>query len=390
MNWDYDAAFAELAADHSESNACTYRSLLEKDEVRCLFVDDTEYDIVMSHDRVIEAVKNPKVLSNITAQNGGPRILPLQCDPPEHSGYRRLLNQYFSRTRVDEIEQRIQPLATEMLDSMIARGEADFAAEFAYPFPTRVLCTFLELPDEDWAFHHEWVTHLEQLTKDGLSDPKEGVFGALADVMPYLFQIISQRRVSPGDDVISGVIAGSIDGRSLDDQEVSNIVIALMMAGHITTAGGIGNLVLRLAKDADLQEFLRANPSRIDDAVEESLRLDSPQQAMPRRAVCDIDLAGQRIESGKYAVLNFGSANVDPAHWPHPDKFDLDRTDKRHLAFGRGVHQCVGAPLARMEMQLVARELLTRTASFQLVEPARRVAWPRLAVESMKVSFTGA
>ncbi|WP_375483480.1 cytochrome P450 [uncultured Mycobacterium sp.] len=390
MQWDYNAAFAELASGHDDSTAPIYSGLLENDEVRRVLVDETPYEIVMSYDRVIEAVKNHKALSSVTPRHGGPRILPLQSDPPEHSGYRRLLNQYFSRSRIDDVEKRIQPIAAEMLDQMIRRGTADFATEFAYPFPTRALCAFLELPDDDWVFHHEWVTELERLTKDGLSDPEEGVFGALGNVLPYLFRVVAQRREKPGSDVISGVIAGTIDGRPLDDQEIGNTVIALMMAGHITTTGGVGNLVLRLADDPQLQAFLRANPDRIPDAVEESLRLDSPQQAMPRKAVRDVDIAGQHIQSGDYVVLNYGSANVDPAHWPRPDRFDLDRADKRHLAFGRGIHQCVGAPLARMQMQLVARELLARTASFELIAPARRVAWPRLAVENMQLSFVAA
>jgi cytochrome P450 len=387
MYWDYDAAFADLMRDREDNPAPIYAGILEKDEVRRLSVDNTAYDIVLSWDRVIEAVQKTKILSNVTPRDGGMRIIPLQTDPPEHTAYRRMLNQHFADQHMDDLESTIRPMAAEMIDTMVAAGSADFATEFAYPFPTRALCALLHLPDDDWHFHHTWVTNLETLTKDGLSDPSGSIFDALAEVIPYLFGLIAQRREQPGNDPISEIIKSEIDGEPLSDEQVGQILIALMMAGHITTTAGVGNLVRRLGHDPGLQSFLRDNPHRIGDAVEESLRLDSPQQAMPRRALEDVDLGGQQIKSGEYVLLNFGSANVDPQHWPEPETFDIDRPNKRHVAFGRGVHQCVGAPMARMEMRVVAEEMLARTTSFTLPEPAQRVAWPRLCVEHMTMSF---
>lgn len=387
MQWNYDTAFTDLRRDREDNPGPIYAGLLEKDEIRTLSVGNTSYDIVLSWDRVIEAVQKTKVLSNVTPRDGGLRIIPLQTDPPEHTAYRRMLNQYFSAQHMSELESTIRPMAADMIDGMVAAGSTDFATEFAYPFPTRALCALLHLPDDDWHFHHTWVSNLENLTKDGLSDPTGSIFDVLAEVTPYLFGLVAARRAQPGDDPISSLTTGAIDGASLTDEQVAQIVIAMMMAGHITTTGGVGNLIRRLARDPELQSFLRENPHRISDAVEESLRLDSPQQAMPRRALEDVDLGGQQIKSGEYVLLNFGSANVDPQHWPDAETFDIDRPNKRHVAFGRGVHMCIGAPMARMEMRVAAEALLSRTSSFTMPEPAQRVAWPRLCVEHMTMSF---
>ena len=165
------------------------------------------------------------------------------------------------------------------------------------------------------------------------------------------------------------------------------MVMTLMMAGHITTTSAIGNLVLRLARDTRLQAILREHPERIAQAVEEGLRIDTPQQAMPRRCTRNAEVGGQAIREGEYLLLNFGSANVDPKHWSAPETFDIDRKDKRHVAFGRGIHGCVGQALARMELRIVTEELLSRTESFELAGQVRRHAWPRHYVENMPLTL---
>ena len=167
-------------------------------------------------------------------------------------------------------------------------------------------------------------------------------------------------------------------------------MIALILAGRSTTASGIGNLVLRLARDADLQSFLRAHPERITDAVEESLRVEAPQQEMPRMATCDVEVGGETIRAGDSVFLNWGSANVDPARWDDPGRFDLDRKSRQHFGFGRGVHQCFGAPLGRMEMRVTVEELLARTSSFTLAGDVSRHVWPRLSVETLPLTFVAA
>lgn len=254
-----------------------------------------------------------------------------------------------------------------------------------------MLCRYLGVPAEDWKTHHEWVMKMAEATGHGLMDPDTPIPMELAgQILPYLMALVGQRRAAPDDGVVSGIITGEIGGRALGDFEVIQIITTLMLAGHITTSSGVGNLVVRVARDAELQLFLREHPDRIPDAVEESLRLDTPQQVMPRKCVRDTEIGGETIREGDFVLMSYGSANVDPAAWPDAGSFDLDRADKRHLAFGRGVHLCIGAPMARMEMRIVLEELLARTAGFSVSGGVRRLTWPLLAVEHLPLTFVRA
>jgi cytochrome P450 len=386
MNWDPVKVFEPLESGRIDGNSEAYGNLLGTCPVAHVAVDGSEYWGVFSYAELIKAVSDIKTFSNVTALQG-PRIVPLQSDPPEHTAYRRLLNPHFTFDKINAMADGTRQLAREMIGAMIAQGSADFAQAFAYPFPTRVLCKFLQVKDEDWHKHHHFVTELERITGHGLSAPTESMEGPAQFFMPYLMNVIQERRAHLADDVISGIITGEVQGQKLDDPAIVFLVMTLMMAGHITTTSATGNFVLRLAQDRPLQDLLRADPSRIPDAVEECLRIDTPQQAMPRRCVADTELGGQSMKTGDYLLMNFGSANVDPQHWPEPGKFDIERKDKRHLAFGRGIHSCLGSALARMELRVLTEELLSLTNSFSLNGEVRRHAWPRLSVESMPLAF---
>jgi cytochrome P450 len=387
--WDHETVWAQVENGREPDTTRVYAEQLGRCPVARVDVQDSRYWAVFGWDDLAAMTANTSLFSNVTPLDG-PRILPLQSDPPEHGAYRRLLNPFFTPARMKEDEPAVRRMAAEMIDAMVATGTADFAVEYAYPFPTRTLCKLLRAPDSDWHIHHEFVSELERRTGHGLSAPTESLDEPLQFIMPYLYRLIAERRAAPGDDVVSGIIAGEIEGNRLDDQAVAFMVITLMMAGHITTTSGVGNLVLRLARDEALQSFLRAHPERIPDAVEESLRIDTPQQAMPRRCTADTQLGGRDIAAGDYLLANFGSANVDPNHWDSAATFDIDRKDKRHVAFGRGIHACLGQALARMEMRVTVAELLARTASFSVAGEVKRLAWPRLSVESLPLTLVPA
>jgi cytochrome P450 len=393
VDWRPNAAWADVETSPTEGTSARYRELLLRCPVAHIPADGVpgegrvDYWAVLGFDELAAAVRDFKTFSSVTPQ-AGPRILPLQSDPPEHAHYRRPLNRYFDSAAVAAKEEEVAPIAAAMIDSMLDAGTADFVDAYADPFPTRVLCRFLGVDDEDWRTHHDWVMAMEEATGDGLADNAEAVPQELAmRILPYVQKVVAARRAEPRDDIVSGMVALEVDGRRLEDMEVCFLVITFMLAGHITTTSGVGNLILRLAADRDLQDLLRANPERIPDALEESLRIDTPQQAMPRRCAVDVEIGGHKIAAGERVLFNYGSANVDPDHWERPDVFDLDRVDKRHLAFGRGIHMCMGAPLARMEIALTARELLARTDSFEVAGPVKRCAWPRLAVERLPLAF---
>jgi cytochrome P450 len=394
VEWKPNVSWRDVETSATEGTSSGYRELLGRCPVAHIPAEGVpgegrvSYWAVLGFDELARSVRDFKTFSSVTPQSG-PRILPLQSDPPEHAFYRRPLNRYFDADAIAAKEREIRPIAVEMIEAMIASGEADFVTSFADPFPTRVLCRLLGVADEEWPTHHEWVMAMEEATGDGLADNSEAVPQELAmRILPYVQKVVAARRAEPADDIVSGMVALEVDGEPLGEMEICFLMITFMLAGHITTTSGVGNLVLRLAADRELQDFLRANPDRIPDAVEESLRIDTPQQAMPRRCAHDVEVGGHTIGAGERVLFNYGSANVDPEHWDQPDVFDLDRADKRHLAFGRGIHMCIGAPLARMEMALTARELLARTSSFEITAPVKRCVWPRLAVERLPLRLS--
>jgi cytochrome P450 len=393
VEWKPNSSWQAVETSPTEGTGEVYEALLSRCPVAHIPGDGipggsrNDHWSVLSFEELAKAVQDFKTFSSITPDDG-PRILPLQSDPPEHASYRRPLNRFFAERPITAIKERVAPIAAEMIDEMIAGGEAEFIGAFAEPFPTRVLCRFLGVPDEDWETHHDWVMAMEETTGDGLADSSEAVPQELAmRILPYVQKVVASRRAEPGEDIVSGMVGLEIEGRRLDELEACFLMITFMLAGHITTSSGISNLVLRLAADRALQDRLRAEPDRIPDAIEESLRLDTPQQAMPRRCLRDVEIGGQTIRAGERVLFNYGSANVDPEHWENPRDFDLDREDKRHVAFGRGIHMCIGAPLARMEMRLTAELLLAETESFEVAGPVKRCAWPRLAVERLPLRF---
>lgn len=393
--FDPSTAFEAFEVDREPTTSPVYEPLLDRCPVAHIAPEalgeraTAGYWGIFGYDDLVAAARDHKTFSNVTSSGDGPRVIPLQSDPPEHAGIRRMLNPFFRREAVERIEPELRAFGGEMLAALIAEGRADFAQEFAFPFPTRALCTFLGIPAENWEFHHQWISDMEHATGQGLLDPDVAVPPELAGrVIPYIKAAIDDRRATPREDVISGIVHAEIRGEPVDDMMAISLVMTNMLAGHITTTSSIGAMVTRLARDRELQNQLRAQPGRIPDLIDETFRVDGPQQAMPRKCIRDTEVAGQAIKAGEYVVLNFGSANVDPRHWPDADRFDLDRADKRHLSFGRGVHLCIGQHLARAEMQLVPEELLARTSSFELDGEVQRVAWPLTTLTHLPLTFT--
>jgi cytochrome P450 len=384
--WDPVAAWQPVVDDEIGSVCPVYEPVIN--ECPVVHVDQVMGGFwgVFGYGELVQAALDTKTFSN-QVQLYGVRRPPLESDPPEHTGYRRMMNRFFAASEMEKIEPTIRAFTRQMLDELVAEGNADFAEKFAFPFPTRVLCAFMRIPDRDWVMINDWSSNIERVA--GLLEPGHPKRRAAAEpILPYLDQLVDERRHNLGDDVVSGLIGAEINGRALDNAEIIALVLLLVSAGHNTTTSGIGNLVLRLARDQQLQTYLREHTDRIADAVEETIRIDAPQQAMRRRAVKDTVLAGQPIKAGEYVWMGFGAANVDERTWTDPGKFDIDRANKRrHVGFGRGIHQCIGAPLARLEMRIVTEELFARTGSFEVSGEVTRRAWPRMGVASMPLHF---
>ncbi len=383
--WNPVTALADVADDREIDTTKAYAQVLGTCPVGR--IDGPGTWGIFGYDEVIAAVTDAKTFSSNTPVAGATRMIPLESDPPEHTPYRRMINPFFTAAKMSELEGDLRPFAEEMLDPLIGAGPIDFVATFANPFPVRTLCRFLQIPDEDRDHINNW--HRELVSRGGRNEPGRPKRDSLfAEIMPYLLSVIQQRRRDlRDDDILSAIISGEIDGAPLSDQAVIGYVVLLLVAGHETTTNGLTSIVCRLARDPQLQDFLRANPDRIPDAIEEGLRLDSPTQAMQRKCLRDVEIGGESLKAGDYVHLNFGSANVDPSHWSDAASFDIDRADKRHLAFGRGVHQCFGAPLARLQLRVVLEELLARTASFELAGDVHRHTWPAYGADKLPLDL---
>jgi len=346
---------------------------------------------VLGHDDVVEAALDTATFSNVVPLLATRRP-PLESDPPEHSMFRRLMNPYFSRDRIKALEPIVRLFASEMLDDAIARRSIDFATEITYPLPSRVLCAFLGVDDADWKLVNEWESKISATVgpHSGREEgAEEGARQAATDVLrPYVEKFVASRRLEPRDDLVTGLASAEVDGEPLSDDFVVGMVMLVITAGHNTTTSALGNSVLALARDHVLQQRLRAEPELLPTAIEEWLRLEAPQQSMRRVATKDVELGGHHIAAGERVELVFGAGNLDPNVVESPGEFSLERSPNRHLSFGRGVHSCIGAPLARLEIRVLLEELLSRTRHFDLTGSVHRTRWPRLGVQSLPLTLT--
>ncbi|WP_150293394.1 cytochrome P450 [Sphingobium estronivorans] len=377
------AAMAEMETNPSIEAADIYGDVLSRCPVSRTHINNAQVEWwgAYGYDELLSVLKNFRAMSSTVGvdERGLPTIIPLFADPPLHTGFRKLLNPSFPPAVVGRIEGDIRVFANEMIDDMVAKRDVDFHEEFGSKFPTRVLCRFLGVPDEDWPIHYKFVSDNDRLST-AFTNPAAGMAKSiLAEFVPYVRKIIAFRRENPADNIINSFVTGDVEGRKLEEHEIIHLVIAMMLAGHATTTAAISNFTLRLASDQALQATLRANPNRIPDALEESLRMDAPQQALLRKCLVDTDVGGQTIKAGQFVLTNYGSANNDPRKFDHPETFDLDRAGKGHLSFGFGMHQCLGQHLARLDMRIAIETLLDKTSSITVNGPVKRRTYPVLA-----------
>jgi cytochrome P450 len=339
---------------------------------------------VLGHDLVTEVVADTATFSNVIPLYPTRRP-PLESDPPEHTAYRRMLAAHFSPGRTAMMEPTVRDYTREMLRPLLAADRADFARDLADPMPTRVLCYLLGIPDADWPLINDMAARLHRVGAERRHNADERA-GLGAELGSYANRLITERREAAlRDDVIGALLGARVEGAPLTDATITGMVMMLISAGHNTTTSLLGNAVLHLARDPREQQRLREAPGAIPAAIEEWLRLEAPQQAMPRVATRDVELAGCPIRAGDHVWPVFGSANLDPSAFDEPADYRPDRRPNRHLAFGKGLHRCIGAPLAQLQGRVVIEELLAATRSITLAGPVTRFAWPRMGVRTLPV-----
>jgi len=301
-------------------------------------------------------------------------------DPPDHTRLRALVSKAFTPRVIERLRLRIQEIADELLDRARDAGAMDVVADLAYPLPVIVICEMLGVPASDRDTFKQWSLDIgRSLDAIGmqatgmLTDPEVVVRGnAARRALTAYFRngLIPERRQRPRADLLSALIAAEEEGDKLTEGELLATCNLLFVAGHETTVNLIGNGLLALLRHPAQLSALRQDPSLIQSAVEELLRYDGPVQRTGRIPHVDVEIDGKKIAQGEMVVALIGAANRDPARFPDPDRLDITRADNDHIAFGAGIHFCLGAPLARLEAQIAINALIRRIPGLTLATTA--------------------
>jgi len=284
-------------------------------------------------------------------------------DPPRHTQLRALAAHAFTPRAVAELEPRIREIAGKLLDQAENREQFDFVRDFAIPLPVSVIAEMLGVPEEDHPMFKRWsdiVVEISERLLTGVTEELPEHVTAFRDMQAYFQKMIHERREQPQNDLISRLAAAEIEGRQLTDLEASNFCLLLLVAGNETTTNLLTNVIRTFAEHPEQWEMLRENEKLISRAVEEVLRYRTSVQLMYRIATLDVELGGAHIKAGERVVVFMGAANRDPAKYENPNTFDITRAPSPHTSFGHGIHQCLGAPLARLEATVALQVLTAR------------------------------
>ena len=291
-------------------------------------------------------------------------------DPPRHDRLRALVSRAFTFRRVNEMEGRVRGVARELLDALDGRETCELVRAFAEPLPGRIIAEMIGVPPER---RETFLSHTRCMLT---TDPSKTITEAIEEPSKRIYEefarLLEERRAKPAADLMSALVAAEIDGEKLSDAEILGFCYQLIVAGNDTTTSLIGNAAVLFAQHPDQQRLLVREPARIPNASEEALRYEPPAQALPRQTRKPFELHGQTIPVDQRVLLVWAAANLDPREFEEPERFDVTRKVVRHLAFGHGVHFCLGASLARMEARVAFEELFARYPDYEL---AREPGW---------------
>jgi cytochrome P450 len=294
----------------------------------------------------------------------------LNTDPPDHERLRRLVSRAFTGRRIEQLRPRIEQITAELLAAIEPGSTVDLLDALAFPLPVKVICELLGVRDEDQDSFHTWSNTLVA------GRDREAVREAQRSMTAALTALVAAKRAEPGADMLSELVRARDADDRLTENELTSMAFLLLVAGHETTVNLIGNGVLALLDNPDQQAAVRADRSLLPGAIEEMLRYQGPlRQATPRFTLAPTVLGGAEVPAGELVLLAVGSANRDDRRYADPDVFDVRRDTGGHLAFGHGIHFCLGAPLARLEAEIAFTGLLDRFAHIELAVPRDEVRW---------------
>ena len=354
----------------------------------------TRYEDVYNVDRNFQAFSSePTImiqdpLASPALQFGGYKMM-LMMDPPQHTAYRKLIRAEFTQGPAHDMIPWMQRLAREIVDAVIARGECDFVSDVAGEMPSFVIAELLGLPRDDGRELYK-LTEIIHTSPEAL--PPNAGAEAVLKMFAYGREVIEAKRAKPGNDLATKLLQAEVDGKRLDDIEFLLFFLLLVDAGGDTTRNLLSSGLVALLENPAQLAWLKADPrARVASAREELLRWTSPVIYMRRTAKHDVELAGETIREGQKVVMYFGSANRDPAKFDHPDTLDLSRAPNEHIAFGTGPHGCLGQHIARVEIDAILLEVLSRMDDLALAAepewlPSNFISGPK----AMRVRFRAA
>jgi hypothetical protein len=319
---------------------------------------------------VYAIASDPATYSSERTVISPPGLVPTiqSLDPPRHDRLRALVSLAFTPSRVRAMEPRVREIARGLLAPLVEVGEGDLLASYARHIPSQVIGELIGIPAERIPDFLHWTEAMVELPQGRTQS--EAIQSPAASIYAEFARLLDERRRARRDDLMSALIDARLDGQELTQEELLGFCFVLVVAGNDTTTNLIANGAVLLAEHPEQRRLLAGDPSLLEGAIEEMLRFESPAQALPRRLTRAVELHGERVPEGAQLFLLFGSANRDEREFEHADRFDVRRRMRRHLAFGQGIHFCLGKSLARLEARVAFEELLAAAPGYQLAGPA--------------------
>jgi cytochrome P450 len=350
----------------------TYRALRERAPV--YRNEEIGFWALSRHADVVAGFKDPERLCNSggislemgdLGQDMSAVLSFLGMDPPRHTRMRGLVSRGFTPRRVAELEPRVRAIATSYIDRFVAKGRCDFVADFAGRLPMDVVSEMMGVPESDRDTLRAWADTVLHRDEGVRGVPPEGVAASMR-LLQYFVQLIAERRKRPGADLASALLQVEVDGDRLDEKDIIGFCYLMIIAGNETTTKLLANALYWLERNPSARAEVTANPALVPDWVEETLRFDNSTQLMARTATRDFELHGEKLRRGDKVLLLIGSANRDERVFPNPDVFDVHRDTSESLAFGKGIHFCLGAALARLEGRVSLEEVMRRLPDYRV------------------------
>jgi cytochrome P450 len=375
---------------------------LLRDESPVMRIDDMPSGpgVVLSRmGDIMEALRHPETFSSnmdaVDLQNHRP-LIPLQIDPPEHKKFRKLLDPIFAPRKMAAMDEEVSSLVNHLIDQFVGDGEVDFAQQFSVPFPSQVFLTLLGLPLEEldrFLTMKDGIIRPDHVTKKRYGSREVRAYQKqIADsVYEYFNEVLDQREVERKDDLLSHFLDAEVEGDRLSRNDILDICFLFLIAGLDTVTATLDCMMAFLAQHPEHRRQIVEDPSRIPSAIEELLRWETPVMGLARVAVADTELGGCPVHKGDQVSVMIGSANTDEAEFPDADEVRFDREVNRHIAFGGGIHRCLGSHLARMELRVALREWHKRIPDYE-VEPGHTLVYtPAIrSIEHFPLRFTPA